>query len=53
MKKWMEPNYFAMSKILEDAALEDAKSFGLLLGSQLNPNDPNYEQIKQRALALR
>lgn len=46
MKKWLEPNYFALSKIMEDAVLEDAKSFERLLSKNLNPNDPNYEQIK-------
>lgn len=43
MKKWIEPNFFALSKIMEDAALEDVRSFNLLLGSQLNVNDPNYQ----------
>lgn len=38
---------------MEDAALEDAKSQLMMLGSQINPNDPNYEEIKKKVIALR
>jgi hypothetical protein len=50
-RKWLEPSYFVLSRVIEDAVLEDVKSFNLMAGSQINEN--NIKQIRDKAIALR
>ncbi|CDW84831.1 protein kinase domain containing protein [Stylonychia lemnae] len=48
-KKWLEPNCFALSLINEDFH-EDAKSLNQFFGSQVNSNDPNFQQMRNQAV---